>query len=215
MLPFKDESAKLAVLNKECLSVDSIQCPVRGGGPRPENVLVYRYPFEADVSALKDVMSYYGVVHDIHRRSWLHLNNVADGSIIVRMMRSQALPRTIKVNDYLCKAWYKGMPLTCDICEGSHKAQDCPYKGRCMRCRQPGHVQRDCTNPPNAWGTTASADPTPAEADAAPVIDPDSPAASPVPAAPPAPVSTVPCPPASATPPASAPAVPSSAPIVS
>ena len=238
---FKDESVKLAVLNKEFLSVDSIQCPVRGGGPRPENVLVYRYPFEADLSALKDVMSYYGVVHNIQHRSWLHLNNVADGSIVVRMTRSQNVPRTINVNNYLCKAWYKGMPLTCDICEGSHKAQDCPYKGRCMRCRQPGHVQRDCTNQPNAWGT-ASADPTPAEVDAVPVIDPDSPAvvdaapvidpdspavvdaapvidsdspaASSVPAASPAPASTEPCPPASAASPASASAVPSPAPIV-
>ena len=169
---FKDESIKFAVLNNECLSVDSVQCPVRGGGPRPENVLVFRYPFEAELSALKDVMSHYGVVHDIHRRSWLHLNNVADGSVVVRMTRSHPVPRTVNVNDYYCKAWYKGMPMKCDICEGSHKAQDCPYKGLCMRCRQPGHVQRDCTNAPNAWGT-ASTVPTPAEVHTVPTIVPD------------------------------------------
>ena len=88
----------------------------------------------------------------------------------MNMTRSGAIQRTILVNDQSCKVWYKGMPITCDICEGSHKARDCPYKGLCMRCRQPGHVQRDCFNAPNAWGTegggaVASGDSTPADAE--------------------------------------------------
>ena len=62
------------------------------------------------------------------------------------------------------------MPISCDICEGSHKAQNCPFKGKCMRCRQEGHMQSDCPNAPNAWGTvgwgpvSGAVDPTPAEA---------------------------------------------------
>ena len=62
------------------------------------------------------------------------------------------------------------MPISWDICEGSHKAQNCPFKGKCMRCRQEGHLQRDCTKVPNVWGTVGGGpvsgvlDPTPAEA---------------------------------------------------
>ena len=166
---FKDESIKTTVLSNDSLSVDGVPCPVRGGGPRPENVLIFRCPFEVEHSVLKEVMSQYGTVHGIQHRSWLHLDGVMDGSRVVRMTRARGISRTILVKDHQCKVWYKGMPISCDICSGSHKAQDCPYKGVCMRCRQPGHVQRDCTNAPNAWGTSgsgvdAAANPDPAEA---------------------------------------------------
>ena len=186
---FKDEAIRLAVLNSQCLSVDNVQCAIRGGGPRPENVLVFRYPFEADLSALKEVMSRYGVVHEVKQIFWLHLDNVADGLCVVRMTRSKAVPHTLQANDHLIKAWYRGMPITCDICERPHKAHDCPHQGLCMHCCQLGHVQRDCTNAPNAWGT-ASAVPPPAEADAVPAIVPDA-ASPPVPLSPPSPVPVV------------------------
>ena len=85
------------------------------------------------------------------------------------------------------------MPVSCDICEEPHKVQDCPFKGICIHCRQAGHVQGSCPNPPNAWGTAAD-NPTPAEANTAPVNEPLAAAAptqsASVAAAPLAPVST-------------------------
>ena len=183
---FSSEAVKRVVLNSPSLTVDGIDCPVRGGGPRPENVLIYRYPYEADVNDLKTVLSQFGVVHDVKYRSWTHLNGVMDGSRLVRMTRSDVIPRTILINGMQCKAWYRGMPVTCDICEGSHKAQDCPFKGVCMRCRQPGHVQLFCPSPPNAWGTAVD-NPTPAEANAVnprPAVVPATPIATDAPAAP-------------------------------
>ena len=98
---------------------------------------------------LKTVLSQYGVVHDVHYRASVHLSGAMDGSRVVHMMRLGPIPRTNLINGLECKAWYHGMPVTCDICEGSHKAQDCPFKGKCMRCHQPGHYQLFCPNPRN------------------------------------------------------------------
>ena len=183
---FSSEALKRVVLNSPSLTVDGIDCPVRGGGPRSENVLIYRYPYEADVNDLKTKLSQFGVVHDVKYRAWSHLNGVMDGCRVVRMTRSCDIPRTILINGLQCKAWYRGMPVTCDICEGSHKAQDCPFKGVCMHCRQPGHVRLFCPNPPNAWGTAVD-NPTPAEANAVnppPAVVPAMPIAADAPAVP-------------------------------
>ena len=133
---FENESFAAAIVRESSVSIDNVVCHVRGGGvPRPENVLVFRYPFDSELGL-----------------TWTHLDNVIDGARVVRMTRSGPIPRSFPANDHLCKAWYRGMPISCDICEGSHKAQNCPFKGKCMRCRQEGHMQRDCPNAPNAWG---------------------------------------------------------------
>jgi len=167
---FENEPFAATVVRESSVSIDNVVCHVRGGGPRPENVLVFRYPFEADSAPLREELSKYGEVHDIRFRAWTHLDNVMDGARVVRMTRSGPIPRSLHVNDHLCKVWYRGMPTSCDICEGSHKAQNCPFKGKCMRCRQEGHLQRHCPNAPNAWGTvgggpgSGTVDPTPAEA---------------------------------------------------
>ena len=186
---FENESFAANVVREPSVSIDNVVCHVRGGGPRPENVLIFRFPFEADSAPLREELSKYGEVHDIRFRAWTHLDNVMDGARVVRMTRSGPIPRSIHVNDYLCKAWYRGMPITCDICEGSHKAQNCPFKGKCMRCRQEGHLQRDCPNTPNAWGTvgggpvSGSVDPTPAEAHSADVSSVPTPPVLPQPSA--------------------------------
>ena len=167
---FENESFAATIVRELSVTIDNVVCYVRGGGPRPENVLVFRYPFEADSAPLREELSKYGEVHDICFRARTHLDNVMDGARVVRMTRSGPIFRSLYINDHLCKAWYRGMPISCDICEGSHKAQNCPFKGKCMRCRQEGHMQPDCPNAPNARGTvgggpgSGTVDPTPAEA---------------------------------------------------
>ena len=47
-------------------------CPIRGGGPCRQKVLVYCYPFEEDDSALEDILGSYGDVESIHCRHWEH-----------------------------------------------------------------------------------------------------------------------------------------------
>ena len=169
---FESEPFTANVVTKSSVSLDNVVCAVwgGGGGRRPENVLLFHYPFEADSPPLKEELSKYGEVHDIHFRAWTHLDNVTDGARVVRMTRSGPIPQSLHNNDHLCKAWFQGIPISHDICEGSHKAQNCPFKGKCICCRQHGHLQRDRTNVPNAWGTVGGGpvwgtlDPTPTEA---------------------------------------------------
>ena len=52
----------------------------------------------------------------------------------------------------MCKTWYVGQPVECDICQGGHVSKNCPLKGKCRRCLESGHMARDCKNPPKSWG---------------------------------------------------------------
>ena len=114
-----------------------------------------------------------GEAHKIRFREWTHPDNVLDRARVARMTLSGPFPRSSYVNDHLCNTWFRGMPISCDICEGSYKAQNCPLKGKCMRCRQEGHMQQDCPDVPNAWGAvdggpvSGALDPSPAEAHSA------------------------------------------------
>ena len=112
--------------------------------------MIFLYPFEADSAPLKEELSKFGEVHDIRFRAWTHLDNVMDGSRVIGMTRSGPGPRSLYVNDHLCKAYCRGMRISCDIFDESHKGQNCSFKGKCMRCRQEGHMQRDCPNAPKA-----------------------------------------------------------------
>ena len=78
------------------------------------------------------------------------------------MIRNGPIPRFLDVGGYLCKVWYCGQPILCDICGGGHVWRNCPLKGKCRVCNQEGHYARNC---PNArgddWGDVdAPADPS-------------------------------------------------------
>ena len=80
---FENESFAANVVREPSVSIDNVVCHVRGGGPRPENVLIFRFPFEADSAPLREELSKYGGVHDIRFRAWTHLDNVMDGARVL------------------------------------------------------------------------------------------------------------------------------------
>ena len=98
------------------------------------------------------------------------------GTHIAKMLRNNHIPRSLDIGFSLCKVWYHGQPVECDIFGKGHVSKVCPVRGKCRRCLEPGHVARECKNPPKAWGTdnaggaaaavfvSASQDPTLAEA---------------------------------------------------
>lgn len=151
---FSSASDRDAVMRFESVRVGDVDCIVRGGGPRPQKVFVYSYPVEGNSNLSTDDLSRYGEVHDVRFRHWLHMSEAADGVRVVSMVRNQAIPRNLEVDGYYCKVSYYGQAKECDICEKTgHIANNCPFRGKCLRCGQAGHLYRDCRNEPVAATT--------------------------------------------------------------
>ena len=72
------------------------------------------------------------------------------------MVRKKNIPRSLNVAGYAIKTWYAGQPTEYDICREAHVEKNWPFRGKCRKCMQDGHVTRDCTNPTIVWGTTAA-----------------------------------------------------------
>lgn len=145
---FADAAAKQLILRNESIVIGDVPCRVRGGGPRPQKVFVYNFPFEAKNDLLARALNKFGEVKDVFNRCWLHLSGVADGVRVVSMVRNQAIPRNLDVEGFRVKVSYYGQAVECDICERlGHVARDCPLKGKCLWCHQPGHLARECVNP--------------------------------------------------------------------
>ena len=131
------------------------------GGPIGENVLVFHFLYEEDVEILKDAMKSFGTVVGVRYQSYPSVD-IHTGTRLVCMIRNGPIPRFLDVGGYLCKVWYCGQPILCDICGGGHVSRNCPLKGKCRVCNQEGHYARNC---PNArgddWGDVdAPADPS-------------------------------------------------------
>ena len=179
---FRSSDDKRRVESVEAIAIGSVKCRVVKPGPKLETVLVFHYPFESDSSALRRVFGSFGEVHDVSMQHYPDLVSVATGTRIVRMVRKAPIPRSVEVDDFRVKVWYRGQPVECDVCgKSGHVSRDCPLKGKCRRCLQSGHLARHCNNAPRAWDTVplssgssvARPDPTPAEAAVAGDPDPD------------------------------------------
>ena len=127
-----------------------------GDHPRPpvEKVLVYHYPYENDDSQVRKVLSHFGSFEDISYQSWVSLKGVHTGTRIVRMVHTSHTPRSLMIDGFRCKIWYRGQPVTCDVSkEDGHVAAKCPKKDTCFNWHQPGHVSRKC--PDRSYGRGA------------------------------------------------------------
>ena len=132
------------------------------------NLLVYGFPFEGSDQELAQYFGSLGVVKSVRKQTWTNAPDVYTGTRIVKITvkPSVVIRRNVTIDGIKCKVWYRGQPTECDICLGGHKAANCPLKGKCLRCRQEGHISRSCPNP--AWVAPAD-DPAVGSADPAPV----------------------------------------------
>ena len=142
---FCNQADRESVMRCESISIDDVVCPVRSGGPRPQNSFGYNYPYEGDEPYLCTVLFEFGDVQDVRFRHWLEILGVADGVRVVTMIRKKAIPCHLTIDGFFGKVSYYGQTRECDICRKTgHIARDCPLKGKCLECLQSGHLQRDC-----------------------------------------------------------------------
>ena len=152
-----------AVLNEflegETILVRGVECHVTLPAPPVENVLVYHFPYEKDDRQVKEVLSRYGSIKNVAYQSWTNLEGVHTGTRIVKMDRTDDIPRSLLIGGYRCKIWYRSQAVVCDICRGAgHVAAKCPVKGNCFRCRKPGHKAQACPDRSSGggvWGGSA------------------------------------------------------------
>ena len=151
---FSSATDSEAVMHFGSVRVGDFDFVVRRGGNRPQKVFVYGYPIEGNTNLLTDASSRYGEVHDVRFRHWLQMSEVVDGVRVVSMVRNEAIPRSLEVDGYHCKVSNYGQAIECDICEKTgHIDKDYPFRGKCLRCGQAGHLYRDCRKEPVAATT--------------------------------------------------------------
>ena len=142
---FERQIHKQNAMQNKSILVNGVDCVIRGGGPRPQNVLIYNFPYEIDHSVVRNALSFYGEVESVRFRHWTHHAEVCDGVRTVRMVRSGAIPRNLIIDGFPVKVAYVGQELECDICgKKGHIAKNCEMRGKCMEFKQPGHFQRNC-----------------------------------------------------------------------
>ena len=146
-------------LEGETILVRGVECEVTFPAPPVENVLVYHFPYEKDDRQVKEVLSRYGSIKNVAYQSWTNLEGVHTGTRIVKMDRTDAIPRSLMIGGYRCKIWYRSQAVVCDACRGAgHVAAKCPVRGNCFHCHKPGHKALECperSSGRGAWGGSA------------------------------------------------------------
>ena len=125
---------------------------------------------------------------------------MANGTRRLVMSFRGSIPSSVSVAEFPVCVFYLGQPVTCSICcDSGHLPRACPFSGLHLRCKQPGHVARNCTQ---AWGPSSSSTfvsvpstvpapvPVPVSSSVPEAVHPPAPLPSSVPLS--APVSTLP-----------------------
>ena len=103
-----------------------------GGGPPITRVHVFDFPFEEDVRFLEVAFEAYGAVNFVQKQTFLSNQNIFNGARLVDVALSGVFPRFLMVDVYLCRLWYRGHPLVCNLCAvQGHRSANCPNKDKC------------------------------------------------------------------------------------
>ena len=94
--------------------------------------------------------SSFGKVHFVVRSCHDAFPGLFDGNRLVKITLTKDILASVRVAGFDCRVWYRRQLASCSICKKlGHRGKSFPLDGLCRRCRQPGHVARECQN---AWG---------------------------------------------------------------
>ena len=132
------------------------------GGPPATIIHLFDYPYEEDEELVKDFFSQFGFVKSVRSQKYLSKPDIYTGTRLIDLVLNSTPPRTVLIGGYMCRVWFKGQPIICNLCNVQGHKSTCPDKDKCRLCKQPGHLARNCPNP---WGTTPGTTPGTSEAE--------------------------------------------------
>ena len=91
-------------------------CSVLRQPPPITRVHVFDFPFEEDDRSLEVALEAYGAVNSVKKQTFLSNQNIFNGTRFVDGALSGVLPHFLMVDGYLCRLWYRGQPLVCNLC---------------------------------------------------------------------------------------------------
>ena len=105
--------------------------------------------FEVSDKSIVSVFSTYGKVYPVKPVYHKEFPAICTGTCTVLMSVNDSVPSVVNVHGFECRVWYPGQPAFCSVCRSSgHLPRACPLSGLFRRCKQPGHVARECVQ---AW----------------------------------------------------------------
>ena len=107
-------------------------------------VRVSRLPFEVPEKDLRASLEGYGTILS-YQLELDKEDGLPTGTRLLRVKLSRAIPNRLFVSGFPCFLWYPGQPKQCHHCSSrDHLLAQCPERGLCRPCRQPGHMAKDC-----------------------------------------------------------------------
>ncbi|PFX16157.1 Transposon TX1 uncharacterized 149 kDa protein [Stylophora pistillata] len=156
-LTFKDPDNKASLVERGMLNINGEECSVTNSDRPHTLVYIHHYPAEVDDKILCDDFKHFGKVVFCKRQTFMGRPDLLTGSRILTMSLEKPKPAEVTIGGYPVRIWYCGIKPFCSLCKVmGHKAADCAFNGKCMRCGEAGHWASNCPSRrnDNVWGPT-------------------------------------------------------------